>query len=115
MNKKEFRAKIREACSLISCNDCEYAVENCCTAIRAWDMLKKNGMLQNPQLDYSTLKTDDLLLVSDDLTADYVPRYFAKYEDEKLYCWINGATSKTSNGVTVWCYAKPYEEKEEYC
>lgn len=115
MNKKQLLKCVGEHCINNLCSECEYRgymLPECNTHF-VWDILKENGMLKEPELDFSELKVDSLLLVTDDLNGDYIPRYFAKYEGDKVHCWINGATSKTSKGTTAWDYAKLYEESEE--
>lgn len=60
-------------------------------------------------VDWSQVAVDTPILVQDLKGNGYVKRYFAKYEDGKIYAWKDGTTSWTavSNGyITVWNYAK---------
>ena len=40
-------------------------------------------------------------------------RYFAKYENNKVYAWDNGATSWSAKSITDWQYAKLIENNIE--
>lgn len=55
---------------------------------------------------------DTLILVSD-FGHDWLPRYFAKFEDGKIYAWNDGATSFTARGCASWEYAKLYRTEQE--
>ena len=63
--------------------------------------------LQEPEIDWSTIAVDTPILVSYDC-KDWHCRYFAKYEDGKVYAWCDGKTSFTArnNKCTIWEYAK---------
>ena len=66
-------------------------------------------------IDWSKVPVDTKILVSDNKETWY-KRYFAKYENEKIYAWGNGKTSftaKYNNDVISWKYAKLYKEGEE--
>lgn len=60
-------------------------------------------------VDWSQVAVDTPILVQDLKGGSYNKRYFAKYEDGKIYAWKDGTTSWTavSKGyITVWNYAK---------
>ena len=57
-------------------------------------------------------EADFAALISGD-NKDWDRRHFAKYEDGKIYTWIDGCTSFTTNKTTSWKYAKLYKEEEE--
>lgn len=63
-------------------------------------------------IDWSKVSVDTKILISDD-NKDWNRRHFAKYEDGKIYTWIDGCTSFTTNKTTSWKYAKLYKEEEE--
>ena len=44
--------------------------------------------------------------------GEWYKRYFAKYEDGKVYAWSNGRTSWTTSYMISWKYAKLVENKE---
>lgn len=62
-------------------------------------------------VDWSKIPIDTKILVSDD-GEDWIRRYFAKYEDGRVYAFMEGTTSFTvyNEGVCDWEYAKLYEE-----
>ena len=66
-------------------------------------------------VDWSKVPVDAKVLVSDD-GKEWNRRYFAKYEDGKVYCFNDGYTSFTIvncaylSNATSWEYAKLYQE-----
>ena len=68
-----------------------------------------------PEVDWSKVEVDTPILVSNYSEAAWVRRYFAKYEDEKIYVWGSGATSWSAEGeddIFNWEYAKLAEVEE---
>lgn len=65
-------------------------------------------------VDWSKVEVDTKILVSTD-NIKWYRRYFAKYENGKVYAYPNGATSFTYDcrEVLPWKYAKLYEEVED--
>ena len=62
-------------------------------------------------VDWSKVQVDTKILVSDD-GKNWCRRYFAKYENGRVYAFYDGATSFTGSSETLlgWDYAKLYEE-----
>ena len=63
-------------------------------------------------IDWATIPVDTKLLVSLD-GKHWLKRYFAKYEDGKVYCFRSGSTSFSvdeENDILAWKYAKLYQE-----
>ena len=64
-------------------------------------------------IDWSKIPVDTKLLVSRD-GEDWYRRYFAKYENDGVYCFDSGATSfSVQDGnldISAWEYVKLYEE-----
>ena len=62
-------------------------------------------------VDWAKVPVDTKILVSDD-GEDWIRRYFAKYENGRVYAFMEGTTSFTvyNEGVCDWDYAKLYEE-----
>lgn len=59
-------------------------------------------------VDWSKVAVDTPILVSGD-NKEWVKRYFAKYKDGKVYCWLNGKTSWTAFcelSIGHWKYTK---------
>lgn len=58
-------------------------------------------------VDWSKIKVDTLIYVSDFKDSGYKPRYFAEYKNGEIFAWANGATSLTSEGAKIkWKHAK---------
>lgn len=58
--------------------------------------------------DWSKVPVDTPVLISNDKEI-WFKRYFARYEDGKVYCWLNGKTSWTAEcefSTGHWDYAK---------
>lgn len=72
-----------------------------------------NEEYQEPEPDWSKVKTDDLVRVRDIKGESWENRHFAKYEDGTVYVWVGGMTSFTANGrKESWKYAKLAEREE---
>lgn len=59
-------------------------------------------------VDWSKVAVDTPVLVSND-NKEWTKRYFAKYEDGNVYCWLNGRTSWTALcelSIGHWGYTK---------
>ena len=71
---------------------------------------------EEPKVDWSKVKVDTPILVKDILKSEWIKRYFAKYENGKVYAWYDGATSWTIENKTEqilsWKYAKLVEREE---
>lgn len=59
-------------------------------------------------VDWSKVAVDTPVLVSND-NKEWIKRYFARYEDGNVYCWLNGKTSWTALcelSIGHWDYTK---------
>lgn len=59
-------------------------------------------------VDWESVEVDTPILVGND-NKTWFKRYFAKYEDGKVYAWLNGKTSWSSTcevSIGHWKYAK---------
>ena len=66
---------------------------------------------EEPEIDWSKVEIDTPILVSDFENSGWLKRYFAKFENGKVYAWRDGRTSWSSNGNTdVWKCAALAEE-----
>nr|DAJ19581.1 MAG TPA: hypothetical protein [Podoviridae sp. ct1Pw90] len=88
---------------------------NCCH-INDYYNLKELVDLQFNKVyvvDWSKVEVDTKILVSSDNKRWY-RRYFAKFENDKIYTFDNGTTSFTYNytGLVPWEYAKIYKEEK---
>lgn len=72
---------------------------------------------EEPEVDWSKVEVDTQILVRHSEKAEWIRRYFAKYENGLVYAWSNGLTSWTAfdnndDDVTAWSYAKLEESNE---
>ena len=59
-------------------------------------------------IDWSKVEVDTPVLVSND-NKEWIKRYFARYEDGNVYCWLHGKTSWTAIcelSIGHWDYTK---------
>ena len=64
-----------------------------------------------PYIDWSEVEVDTKILVSEDGFI-WNKRYFAKYEDEKVFAFDGSYTSWITKRSTSWKYAKLAEEAQ---
>ena len=69
-------------------------------------------------IDWTKVPVDTKILVRNSECSEWNRRYFAKYENGKVYAWDNGRTSwsaynEDNINVTGWGKAKLYEGNEE--
>lgn len=70
---------------------------------------------KEPEIDWSKVKVDTPILVKDILKSEWIKRYFAKYENGRVYVWKEGKTSWSAVNeldVNSWKYAKLAESEE---
>ncbi len=71
---------------------------------------------KEPEVDWSKVKVDTPILVKDILKSEWIKRYFAKYENGRVYAWKEGKTSWSAvneHNVNSWKYAKLAESEEK--
>ena len=66
-----------------------------------------------PVVDWSKVKVDTKVRVSNGDGIVWARRHFAKYEDGKVYVFDGGQTSWTTNKYSAWNNAVLVEESEE--
>lgn len=98
-------------CSCDEC-DCDFRGKKCCESyLEEWLFSE----YEEPEVDWSKVKVDIPILVRNYESSEWTKRYFAKFEDGKVYAWKYGATSWTANNeyaVIPWKYAKLAESEE---
>ena len=52
------------------------------------------------EVDWNKVEVDTKVLVRDKYNGEWVKRYFAKYEDSKVYVFKDGRTSWNNEGIT---------------
>lgn len=97
-------------CRNINCDNCALCTDSIsCTAPL---MLWLYEEYQEPPIDWSTFPVDTKVLVSND-GEKWHPRHFAKYENGRVYTWVDGGTSWSADVPRPWNYAKLAEEDAE--
>lgn len=69
-----------------------------------------------PEVDWSKVEVDTPILVKEDYKDSWSKRYFAKYEDGRIYAWRDGATSWSAEDKYswyCWAYAKLAEVEND--
>ena len=99
-------------CVSMRCSECGFYSTNytCNHKAREW----LNSEYVEPPVDWSKVAVDTPILVRDFEEDVWRNRYFAKYENGKVYTWLGGATSWSvdSGDVTDWKFAKLAESEE---
>lgn len=98
-------------CRATDCSGCEH--EGCDYVPKATEWLFSK--YKEPEIDWSKVTVDTPILVRDSEEEDWRKRYFAKFENGKVYAWKYGATSWTANNeyaVSSWKYAKLAESEK---
>lgn len=102
------------SCNVLACVCCLFAKN------RSEDLRCEDDMLnwfleeyKEPEVDWSRVRPDTKIFVRDYDYEEWIPRYFAKYEDNTVYTWTGGATSWSAHGETAWEFAKLASEEEE--
>ena len=89
------------SCSGISCNQC-YMLQ----------MMWLMDEYKEPETDWSKVAVDTPILVRDKESETWRKRYFAKFENGKVYAWNDGRTSWSSTCDNIsWEFAKLAEEE----
>ena len=73
---------------------------------------KDRDLLWNVEdkLDWDEVEVDTKVLVRNKPDDNWLKRYFAKYEDGKVYVFKNGRTNWNNEGITHWQETKLWEE-----
>ena len=68
---------------------------------------------KKPEVNWNKVEVNTPILVRHNKKSTWKKRYFAKYENDKIYAWDNGATSWSAKSITDWQYAKLIENNIE--
>ena len=124
-NYEKYADEIREYESYAFCKDfilpyilksekCAYMSCDQCRMLQMLWLLEEYKEPEEPEVDWSKVEVDTPILVRDDENKGWNKRYFAKYEDGKVYAWDCGCTSWNAEGHTsIWNFAKLAESEEE--
>lgn len=69
-------------------------------------------MEYEPKVDWSKVEVDTKVLVRDRDDEEWERAYFAEYSNDKIYTFVNGKTSFTTNMVKERKYTKLYKGDE---
>lgn len=126
LNREKYRNEIIDAvvndiglkdgkpvsCFEVRCVDCgfyDYGF-GCRGKAKKW----LNSEYVEPPVDWSKVAVDTPILVRDETDTGWFKRYFAKYEDGKVFTWRSGAASWSItdiNNTTYWEIAKLAESE----
>lgn len=96
---------------IIKDKDCEEIDCNKCILLQFLWLMEE---YEEPEIDWSKVEVDTPILVKNLESGKWYKRYFAKYEDGKVYAWGDGRTSWSSSGHTFgWEFAKLAEVGDE--
>lgn len=88
--------KVNE-CLLMNCSECEFQrLRRKCNEVRVIWLYKE---YEEPEVDWSKVPVDTPIYVTNNEDRLWSPRYFAKYEDEKIYVFTDRRTSFSKNGM----------------
>lgn len=93
----------------IRCSDCTFNDGRCKEKLKEW----AEQEYVEPAVDWSKVPVDTKILVRNSEHEAWKKRYFAKFEDGKIFAWANGATSFStynSDFTTQWKEGKLAEE-----
>ena len=62
------------------------------------------------KIDWDEVEVDTKVLVRNKPDDNWLKRYFAKYEDGKVYVFKNGRTNWNNEGITHWQETKLWED-----
>lgn len=94
------------------CCGCDISKEDCGKQAEDWLFSE----YKEPEVDWSKVKVDTPILVRDKKEGEWIKRYFAKYENGRVYVWKEGKTSWSAvneHDVNSWKYAKLAEREEQ--
>ena len=83
-----------------------------CTKCKMLQMIWLMEEYEEPETDWSKVEVDTPILVKEYEESKWTKRYFAKYEDGRVYAWTSGCTSWTTGHMTAWNFAKLAESGE---
>lgn len=95
------------ACTEFSCEACLFYRGICEDRKSQW------ADEEHEEPDWAHIPVDTKIYVKDYADEDWFPRHFAKYDNGKVYTWLDGKSSFTSldGEIMYWHDAKLAEEK----
>lgn len=105
-------------CEWDGCDGCKYSNTACATP----EDIERIGVEENirdvimfettdkSEIDWAKVEKDTLIEVRENGERPWDRRYFAKYQDGKIYAYLDGRTSKTESQIIDWEFARLAEE-----
>lgn len=100
-------------CSELQCDNCAFVdanfIKSCYENVKKWSEQE----YVEPPVDWSKVPVDTKVYVSDSDNGIWYPRHFAKFEDGKIFTWVNGTTSfskGTCEDTVCWNQGKLAED-----
>lgn len=96
-------------CNAICCSDCILNDERCRKCFKEW----AEQEYIEPTVDWSKVPVDTKVFIRDYDSQPWRPRYFAKFENGKIYTWNDGRSSFTAlepRATSWWNQGKLAEE-----
>ena len=99
-------------------NPCGFMTCETCSKMFAFWLDEEYKEPPKPEVDWSKVPVDTLVMVKDFEGEEWVLRYFKEIdencEESKYVTWIAGSTSKTAYGFTeYWNHCELVEEEED--
>ena len=91
-------------------DECDHDCVRCLVLQMLW-LMEEYKEPEKPEVEWSKVKVDTPILVRHREDSKWYKRYFAKYENGKIYAWENGRTSWNIDNMAYWQYAKLAEEE----
>lgn len=106
-------------CNGVSCAKCPLGNHRMfCGELETMEPLEAIEAIMDYEIpiDWTKIEVDTPVLVRGFVTGEWHRRYFARYENGKVYAWKDGATSWSAEDdnecVVFWEYAKLYEKED---
>lgn len=100
-------------CSELKCKDCIFGdlgdCRSCYEKVKEWSEQE----YVEPPVDWSKVPVDTKVYVRDFDDESWRPRYFARFEDGRIFTWTAGATSFSKDccaNISWWRQAKLAED-----
>lgn len=100
-------------CASMKCSECGFHSADFVCNRKSYEWLDSEYVA--PLVDWSKVAVDTLILVRGNEGSVWRKRYFAKFENGKVYAWLAGATSWSvddNDNITDWKFAKLAESEE---
>ena len=92
---------------IIGLTVCEDDVEHIVSFTKTGNLysnMRSDGDLVQEYNSAMDIAVDQPIWVRDNVQCDWIPRHFCKYENDRVYTWIDGYTSHTTDDWVSWKY-----------